>query len=291
MEAHTTAGAAPARYGEGWVSEEARKGLHAGAIGVFGAYAKEYDASRPSYPLLMWDHIGAVGFRELGGRAPEDAADIGCGTGRGVMQLLEMGMRVAACEPDAGMLEVTRANVEKRGLTERTTFHKVMAEDTQLATHSLDLVTCLQAWHWVNKDRGLPEMHRVIRPGGIFAAIWNDRDHTHTWVDDLEGLVEKYNPTYRRTFSRHTSCEGDVQLEGKLKLLEHTVFPNALSLQNAAALSSLFLTYSYVQNYLGAEQKDEFVKDVHALVLERFGSLDQPLELPLVTHLYLVKAL
>ncbi|HWM59056.1 MAG TPA: class I SAM-dependent methyltransferase [Pseudonocardia sp.] len=46
------------------------------------------------------------------------------------------------------------------------------AEAIPLPDASVDAVLIGQAWHWFDLDRALPELARVLRPGGVLAALW-----------------------------------------------------------------------------------------------------------------------
>jgi SAM-dependent methyltransferase len=56
------------------------------------------------------------------------------------------------------------------------------AESIPLADASLDGALAAQSYHWFDTQRAHPELARAIREGGVFAAIWNDRDETVDWV-------------------------------------------------------------------------------------------------------------
>jgi SAM-dependent methyltransferase len=56
------------------------------------------------------------------------------------------------------------------------------AESIPLPTGSVDTVLVGQAWHWFDTGRALPELARVLRPGGVLAALWNADDHDVEWV-------------------------------------------------------------------------------------------------------------
>jgi SAM-dependent methyltransferase len=50
------------------------------------------------------------------------------------------------------------------------------AEQIPLPDASVDAVFAAQAFHWFDHERALPEIGRVLRPGGVFAIVWNGPD-------------------------------------------------------------------------------------------------------------------
>jgi len=68
------------------------------------------------------------------------------------------------------------------------------AEELPLADASADAVTVASAFHWFDLDRALPELHRVLRPGGGLAVIGNGRDHSDPLQQAVERIVDPYLP-------------------------------------------------------------------------------------------------
>ena len=63
-----------------------------------------------------------------------------------------------------------------RAIAERTAplnarFVKGWSHDTTLRSGSADLVLAVQAMHWMEPETTLREVQRLLRPGGVFAAI------------------------------------------------------------------------------------------------------------------------
>ena len=76
------------------------------------------------------------------------------------------------------------------------------AEAIPLPAGSVDDVTVAQAFHWFRGDEALAEIHRVLRPGGGLALLWNDRDTSVGWVGRLTEIMEPYRgdtPGYRKS--------------------------------------------------------------------------------------------
>jgi len=125
----------------------------------FGAVAGEYDRLRPgpSNEALEW----------LLPRAATDVLELGAGTGILTRLLAERVPHVVAVEPDERMRAV---------LSERATGVEVLAgsaEQIPAGDESVDAVFAASAWHWVEEEKAVPEVARVLRPGGRFVFSVN----------------------------------------------------------------------------------------------------------------------
>jgi SAM-dependent methyltransferase len=125
--------------------------------GSFGEAAELYDRARPTYPPALIDRL-------LEDR-PVTILDVGCGTGIASRLLAERGVDVLGLEPDSRMADVAR----RRG--------SVVEEGTLEAWdprgRQFDLLTCAQAWHWVEPVSGALKAAEVIHSGGRIALFWN----------------------------------------------------------------------------------------------------------------------
>lgn len=148
------------------------------AAAGFGSAADVYERARPSYPpdAVEW----LVSRTGLGpGRT---VADVGAGTGKLTRLLVGSGARVVAVEPVAEM----RALIEGAEAVDGT------AEELPFPDGSIDVVTVAQAFHWFDHARALPEIHRVLRPGGWLALVWNMRDLENPLQRGVEDLLRPY---------------------------------------------------------------------------------------------------
>ena len=142
----------------------------------FGTVAERYDRFRPTYPAdaVLW----ALGERPL------RVADIGAGTGILSRLLLRLGHDVIAIEPDdrmrARLVQVSSGVIAVAGT----------AEEIPLLDRSVDAVVAGQAYHWFDTNRAHPEIARVLRPGGVFAALWNDADLRVPWTVQLVEIID-----------------------------------------------------------------------------------------------------
>jgi ubiquinone/menaquinone biosynthesis C-methylase UbiE len=141
----------------------------------FGGVADAYDRGRPSYPreAAAW----------LVGDQPVTALELGAGTGKLTETLVELGHDVHATEPDEQML----ALLEQRLPDVRTS--QASAEEIPAPDASYDVVVSAQAFHWFDLDRALPEIARVLKPGGRLALVWNQRDERIPWVRKLGAII------------------------------------------------------------------------------------------------------
>ncbi|WP_193611090.1 class I SAM-dependent methyltransferase [Nocardioides lijunqiniae] len=141
----------------------------------FGSVADAYDRGRPTYPrdAVAW----------LTADQPLTVLELAAGTGKLTEQLVALGHDVHATEPDAAMLDVLQRRLPdvRASLTG--------AEDVPASDSSYDVVVVAQAFHWFDHERALPEIARVLKPGGHLAIVRNDRDERIPWVRKLGRII------------------------------------------------------------------------------------------------------
>jgi SAM-dependent methyltransferase len=144
----------------------------------FGPAAQKYERGRPPYPAAAVDWLLPPTARRV--------LDLGAGTGkltRELLGLLGRDLQVTAVDPSDGMLAEL-----KKVLPDVPAFLGT-AEDIPLPDRSVDAVLVAQAWHWVDRDRAVPEVARVLSPGGRLGLIWNLRDEREDWVRRLGEIL------------------------------------------------------------------------------------------------------
>jgi SAM-dependent methyltransferase len=146
----------------------------------FDDRAEDYAQYRPGYPI---EAIAAI-LATVSDAVPLLAADIGAGTGISSRLLADQGVQVWAIEPNAAMRSVAVPHP-------KVTFHTGNAEQTGLPANSVDLVTCFQAFHWFDPERALPEFHRILKPTGQLAVVWNQRDRSNPVTAGYSRIVQQ----------------------------------------------------------------------------------------------------
>lgn len=141
----------------------------------FGAAAGVYERSRPAYPDEAVDWLLPPGARHV--------LDVGAGTGKLTRSLAARGLAVTAVEPSDGM----RAELAR--VLPGVTVLAGSAENIPAAAGTADAVLLAQAWHWVQPARAVPEIARVLAPGGRLGLVWNIRDERVDWVAELTRII------------------------------------------------------------------------------------------------------
>ena len=59
------------------------------------------------------------------------------------------------------------------------------AEELPADSSSYDMVIAASAWHWVDEERAVPEVARVLRPGGRLSLVWSGPDRSVDWMRSL----------------------------------------------------------------------------------------------------------
>jgi SAM-dependent methyltransferase len=156
----------------------------------FSSGSDGYARYRPRYPQAL--------FAELADLAPDrhTAWDCATGTGQAAVALAEHFEHVVATDASSTQLGEARRH-------ERVSYVPATAEHAPLRDRSIDLVVVAQALHWFDLEAFYAEVRRVLRGGGVIAAIAYGLHRISPGVDAVvdhlyRDLVGPYWPPERR---------------------------------------------------------------------------------------------
>jgi SAM-dependent methyltransferase len=212
----------------------------------FGGVAEAYDRFRPAPPAALLDALAAL--------APARVLDVGCGTGKVARGLMARGLDVLGVETDERMAHVARAHGVE---VEVAPF-----EDWDARGRRFDLITCGDAWHWIDPARGWRRIGEVLAHGGQVARFWTEHELAEPMRSTLDAVLREWAPellappphatdddprTRRQTFeeSRRYGADEWVGLMG---------------------------TISFVQT-LAPEHREALERELHAAVERRGGTV------------------
>jgi SAM-dependent methyltransferase len=164
--------------------------VHQAASQGFQVAADAYERARPGYPA---EAIGTL-VAALGIASGRKVLDLAAGTGKLTRDLTPTGAQVIAVEPVEAMRE------KLVGIEPPARVLAGTAQAIPLRDASVDAVTVAQAFHWFDTRPAIDEIHRVLRPGGKLALVWNVRDEVVGWVHGLTAIIEPHRgeaPTHR----------------------------------------------------------------------------------------------
>jgi ubiquinone/menaquinone biosynthesis C-methylase UbiE len=233
----------------------------------FGKLAATYERGRPSYP----EEALALLARELGIGPGCRVLDLAAGTGKFSRLLVALGADVVAVEPVKGMRDQLVANVAGIEVVDGA------AEAIPLDDASVDVVTVAQAFHWFDAPAALSEMARVLREDGGLSLIWNERDESVPWVNELSQIIH-WN--VRKPYDTEIDWCATVDRSERFTPARHAHFAYVQMLDADTLVERVEST-----SYLAAMTHDErapYEARVRALVAE-FSS---PFALPYDTHVY-----
>ncbi len=168
----------------------------------FTGFGAHYNAVRPSPPATLSELLGLMAGYGAGER-PGLVVDLGCGTGLSTRYWASRATQVIGIEPTASMLEEAIASP-----LPNVAYRSGYSHATDLPAGSADIVTCAQSLHWMDPALTFAESHRILRPGGIFAAYDYDwPPATSSWEVDR---------AYAECVSRSRHLEREHEIAGDL---------------------------------------------------------------------------
>lgn len=138
--------------------------------------------------------IAAWGFTHLSFRGDEDVLDCGCGGGANLAQLLRLLPEGRVTGLDYSPISVEKAREVNRAAIDagRCTVVQGNVLELPFESSSFDAVTAFETvYFWPELVRCFAEIHRVLKPGGVF-MITNEatgRTKSHEkWLKIVDGM-------------------------------------------------------------------------------------------------------
>ena len=232
------------------------------------AAADVYERGRPNYPAAAIARI--IDTLEL--RPGRTVLDLAAGTGKLTRLLVPSGANVVAVEP---VLEMRR-ELEKR--VPAVAVLAGTAERIPVADGYVNAVTVGQAFHWFRADEALHEIHRVLRPGGGVALIWNVRDERDPLQAALSEIIDPLlGDTPRRTQRNWRTMLAD---SGLFERCERKLFEYEQELDEQGVVERV-VSISFI-----AAAPQAVRDDVEARVRALVHGAAQPVRLPYMTEVY-----
>lgn len=242
--------------------------------GDFTDLAENYARYRPGYSPFVLE-----AFRKLGSGG-KTCLDAGAGTGIWSRQLAQSGLDVIAVEPNDAMREAG----QKQSAGHNITWRKGSAEHTGLIESSCDLACMASSFHWPDFDSAVKEFSRVLKPGGLFMALWNTRAfESNPLLVEIEEYLHRLVPELNRVSSgRSQFCDTLAQRLGDREEFEDVLY-----------LEGRHVEKQTPEHYIGLW---ESVNDVRVQAgEERFGQFinhirDVTTSIPVIEAQYLTRA-
>jgi phosphoethanolamine N-methyltransferase len=204
-----------------------------------------------------------VGGFDLSGKR---VLDIGCGIGGGDIVLArDLGAEVVGIDLEPPLVERARRYAEAAGLDDRIAFEVVEAGPLGFPDASFDAVYSSGAFTQIeDKADAFAEVHRVLRPGGVF-MVYDWMRGPEPYSDDMRTWFELEGLTYAmETLERHGALLRGAGFEG-IELEDDGGWYRERCREELAQLQGPLK--SKMLELLGEEQTAHFIEDWRAMLV------------------------
>ncbi|CAH1798705.1 unnamed protein product [Owenia fusiformis] len=131
------------------------------------SHARIYAQHRPSYPSSVLETVLKF-CREKPHFVQDLAIDVGCGSGQFTQTLAPHFKAVIGTDVSKAQILNAQNTIKENSIT----FEVHAGEDLSFqADSSVDLLTCAQAFHWLDAKIFYREALRILKPNGVLALI------------------------------------------------------------------------------------------------------------------------
>ena len=168
-----------------------RREIDGGRAYDWGRISEQYGLYRDLYPDAFYEKLLGLGLCVKGQRV----LDLGTGTGVLPRNMAVYGASFVGADPSEPQIAVARKLTEAAGLD--IPYAVATAETAAFPDAAFDVVTACQCFVYFDKTKALPNIHRMLKPGGRLAVLF------FAWLPleseiagQSEVLVRRYNPDW-----------------------------------------------------------------------------------------------
>lgn len=156
---------------------------------VFTGLVDEYLRYRPRYPKTFLNELLDVFHADSTGRL----LDLGCGPGTATLDMRHRFREVIGVDPNKDMHQAACQQKEMYQAT-NVDFRLMRAEDINEKLGKFQLITCVSAFHWMDRRQVLQKSLELLNEGGGIAiwgmgSFWARREK---WQEIMIDIVKKY---------------------------------------------------------------------------------------------------
>lgn len=154
----------------------------------FDNAAADYELSRPIYMKELYDDI----FKYKQINSGSNVLEIGIGTGKATLPILEKRCNFIALEPGEQLLKIANKKFKKY---HNFLIHNQTLQDFIFPANSFDFIYSATAFHWIPEEYGYKRVYELLKDGGVFArfAYHAGQDkRRRTLASEIQELYKKY---------------------------------------------------------------------------------------------------
>ncbi len=239
----------------------------------FSTQSSKYAKFRPTYPKEFYNFL----FEKVDQK--NSAWDCATGNGQVAVELANQFINIYATDISAKQLSQAPKLSNIQYKIER-------AEKTNFEDHQFDLITVAQAIHWFNFDDFFPEVRRVLKPNGVFAAFGYGLMKIIPGIDEVvHHLYEAILGTYWDEERRHIE-NGYLNIPFPFEEIKSPTF-EIITEWNFDQLIGYLETWSSLQHYIKANEKNP-IEFVYNDLEKAWGNQKRVIHFPLILKVFKV---